>query len=115
MFNLERHIERHHPDIFKTVLEEEQPNNKEDIQDSSTSKQQMLSQYFHSEKVNVSMTKEKFKRHVIQLVVDNGVALTLFSSPAFAGLHGEMAEKLGVSLSSIRNIILCEAEKQKKN
>ncbi|CAK8690142.1 unnamed protein product [Clavelina lepadiformis] len=92
MFNLKRHIERHHPDIFKTVLEE-------DIQDSSTSKQQMLSQYIHSEKINLSMTKEKFKRHLIQLVVDNGVALTLFSSPAFVGLHGEMAEKLGVSLS----------------
>ncbi|CAK8687692.1 unnamed protein product [Clavelina lepadiformis] len=49
VFNLKRHIQRHHPDIFKTVLEEEQPKNKEDIQDSSTSKQQMLSQYFHSE------------------------------------------------------------------
>ncbi|CAK8696386.1 unnamed protein product [Clavelina lepadiformis] len=42
MFNLKRHIERHHPDIFKTVLEEKQPKNKEDIQDNSTSKQQML-------------------------------------------------------------------------
>ena len=62
------------------------------------------------------MTKEKFKRHLIQLVVDNGVALNLLSSPAFVGLNGEMAEKLGVSLQShsIRNMILYEAEKQKK-
>ena len=28
-------------------------------------------------------------------------------------MHGELAEKLGVSLSSIRNLILCEAEEQK--
>ena len=62
------------------------------------------------------MTKEKFKRHLIQMFVDNGVALNLLSSPAFVGLNGEMAEKLGVSLRShsIRNMILYEAEKQKK-
>ena len=73
----------------------------------------MLSKYFQSEKISVSMTKDKFKHHLIQLVVKNGVPLKLFSSPGFIGLHGEMAEKLGVSLSSIRNLILCEAEEQK--
>jgi len=41
------------------------------------------------------------------------VPLKLFSSPGFIGLHGKMAEKLGVSLSSIRNLILCEDEEQK--
>ena len=61
----------------------------------------------------MSITKEKFKHHLIQLVVENGVPLKLFSSPGFVGLHGEMGEKLGVSLSSIRNLILCEAEEQK--
>ena len=59
------------------------------------------------------MTKEKFKHHLIQLVVENGVPLKLFSLPGFIGLHGEMAKKLGVSLSSIRNLILCEAEERK--
>ena len=47
------------------------------------------------------------------MLVENGVPLKLFSSPDFVGLHGEMAEKLGVSLSSIRNLILYEAEEQK--
>ena len=51
------------------------------------------------------MTKKNFKHHLIQLVVENGVPLKLFSSPAFIGLHGEMA--------SMRNLILCEAEEQK--
>ena len=37
----------------------------------------------------------------------------LFSSHAYVGLHREMAEKLGVSLSSIRNLILCKADEQK--
>ena len=59
------------------------------------------------------MTKEKFKHRLIQLVVENGLPLKLFSSPAFIGLHGEMAEKLGVSLSILRNLILSEVEEQK--
>jgi len=102
LFNLKRHIEGHHPDIFKSIVEEEQAI----VQKGSTSKQQTLSKYFQSETITVLMTKEKFKHHLIQLVVENGVPLKLFSSPGFIGLHGEMAEKLGVSLSSIRNLIL---------
>ena len=113
LFNLKRHIERHHPDIFKSIVEEEQAKKQAVVQKGSTSKQQTLSKYFQSEKITVSMTKENFKHHLIQLVVKNGVPLKLFSSPGFIGLHGEMAEKLGVSLSSIRNLILCEAEEQK--
>ena len=74
------------------------------LEKGSTSKQQKFSKYFHSEKINVSMIKEKFKHHLIQLVVENGMSLKLFPSPAFIGLYGEMAEKLGVSLSSIKNL-----------
>jgi len=113
LFNLKGHIERHHPDIFKCNVEEEQAKKQAVVQKGSTSKQQTLSKYFQSEKITVSMTKEKFKHHLIQLVVENGVPLKLFSSRGFIGLHGEMAEKLGVSLPSIRNLILCEAEEQK--
>ena len=113
LFNLKHHIERHHPDIFKCNVEEEQAKKQAVVQKGSTSKQQTLSKYFQSETITVLMTKEKFKHHLIQLVVENGVPLKLFSSPGFIGLHGEMAEKLGVSLSNIRNLILCEAEEQK--
>jgi len=62
------------------------------------------------------MTKERFKWHLIQLVADNSEAVKLIlSSPAFLDLNGEMTNKLGVSLQShsIRNVILCEAMKQK--
>ena len=96
-FNLKRHIERHHFEIFKSVVEEEQAKKQAVAQKGSTSKQQTLSKYFQSEKITVSMTKEKFKQHLFQLAVENGVPPKLFSSPAFIGLHGEMAEKLGVS------------------
>lgn len=43
------------------------------------------------------------------------MALQLFSSPAFVGLNGELANKLGVSLDrhDIRNMIIREAENQK--
>jgi hypothetical protein len=59
------------------------------------------------------MTTKKFKKHLTELV-RNGVALTLFSQPAFLGLNGEMAEKLGVSLErqSIRKLILEEAKNE---
>jgi len=113
LFNLKRHIKWHHPDIFKSTVEEEQAKKQAVVQKGSTSKQQTLSKYFQNEKITMSMTKEKFKHHPIQLVEENGVPLKLFSSPGFISLHGEMAEKLGVSLSSIRNLLLCEAEEQK--
>ena len=44
------------------------------------------------------MTKEKFKRHLIQLAVDNGVSIRVLYLPAFFGLNREMADKLGISL-----------------
>ena len=117
-FNLKHHLERYHKNIFKSIVEEEQMQINSSNHNSSrpASQQQCLTKFFQSEKISVSMTKEKFKRHVIQLVVNNGVALNLLSSPAFVGLKGEMAQKLGVSLRShsIRNMILYEAEKQKK-
>ena len=106
LFNLKRHIERHHPDIFKSIVEEEQAKKQAVVRKDSTSKQQTLSKYFQSEKITVSMTKKKFKHHLIQLVAENGVPLKLFSSPlhlssCFIGLHGEMAKKLGVPLQAL--------------
>ena len=117
-FNLKHHLERYHKDIFNSIVEEEQMQINSSNHNSSrpASQQKSLTKFFQSEEISVSMTKKKFKRHLIQLVVDNGVALNLLSSPAFVGLNGEMAEKLRVSLQShsIRNMILYEAEKQKK-
>ena len=61
------------------------------------------------------MTKVNNKRGLIQIVVHNGVALKLFSSSAFVGLNGELANKLGVSLErhNIRNMVIEEVKKQK--
>jgi len=44
----------------------------------------------------MSLTKQNFQKHLIQLVEDNGIALTVLSSPAFTYLLKEMADKLGV-------------------
>jgi len=52
LFNLKRHIERHHPDIFKSIVEEEQAKKQAVAQKGSTSKQQTLSKYFQSENGN---------------------------------------------------------------
>ena len=62
------------------------------------------------------MTANVFKKHVIDLVVQNGLPLQLFSQPAFQGISGEMARKLEVSLErqSIRKLIIEEANCKKE-
>ena len=63
-FNLKRHIERHHPNVSKSIVEE-QAKKQANVQKSSKSKQQIFLKYLLSEKITVSMTKEKFKHHFI--------------------------------------------------
>ena len=64
------------------------------------------------------MTKEQFKKQipVIKLVLGDGVALQLFSSPGFLGLMGELATKLGVSFERhcVRDIVINETDNQKQ-
>ena len=62
------------------------------------------------------MTKEQFKRQIIKLVVDDGVALELFSSPALLELTGELAAKLGVLLERhcVRDMVINDADNQKQ-
>ena len=61
------------------------------------------------------MTKEQFKRQIIKLVVDDGVALQLFSSSAFLGLMKELVTKLEASLEMhcVRDMVINEADNQK--
>ena len=53
------------------------------------------------------MNKNKFIWGIIQLIM-SGVALRFFESPGFQTLYGEMARKLGVSISreSIRRHVV---------
>ena len=44
------------------------------------------------------MTKNKFKQHIIEMVVENRIPLTFFSSKGFLGLNGELSGKLKLSL-----------------
>ncbi|XP_073501872.1 uncharacterized protein [Phyllobates terribilis] len=86
---------------------------KEEERASQTS----LTRYFVSDKVTVTMTANMFKRQFIQLVVKDGVPLSLFARPAFTALNGEIARKLGVSLEreSIRKLVIEEVLKQKED
>ena len=115
--NLKRHLQRHHINIFGIVTKNDklQKTLVIDKSNSSTSGHTSILQYFSCEKVTISMNKEKLKRGIIQMVVNNGVALKLFSSPAFIGLNGELANKLGVSLErhDIRDMVVEEAKKEK--
>ena len=61
------------------------------------------------------MTKDKFKHHIIEMFVENGIPLTFFSSKGFLRLNGELAGKLGLSLegSKIRKVVKTAAIDQK--
>ena len=109
IFNLKRHIEKYHSDVFKYFVKEEQAI----VQKGNTSKQHTLSNTYREKNYRVN-DKRNIQTLLFQLVVENGVPLKLFSSPCFIVSYGKMAEKLGVLLSSTRNLILCKAEEQIK-
>lgn len=82
----------------------------------SSARQTQLSTFFMTDEITVTMTPGKFKNLIIQMVVQNSVAVTFFSQPAFLGLNGEMARKLGVSLDRecIRKLVIEEARTRKE-
>ena len=120
--NLMRHLQRFHSELFKVVKDKDCIQSNEPV--TSTSSQarekrtsQIVARYFVSDKVTVTMTVETFKKQIIELVVKDGLPISLFSKPAFMGLNGEMARKLSVSLEreSIRKLMIEEAIKQKED
>jgi len=94
-FNLKRHLERNHPAVYKEVDDQDRENKcagyaNQSTKDSKTPRE-TIEKFFPNEKVTVSMTKDKFKQHIIDMVVENGIPLTFFSSKGFQGLSGELA------------------------
>lgn len=81
----------------------------------ASSHQGKVTKYFLNTNITVSMTPQKFKSCIVEMVVKNSVPLTFFSCPPFVSLNGEMAQELGVSLTrdSIQNLVIEEAEKHK--
>ncbi|CAJ0957964.1 unnamed protein product [Ranitomeya imitator] len=122
--NLRRHLQCCHPEVFKAVIEKDHSSTKKpetstscQAKEEERASQISVTRYFVSDKVTVTMTADVFKRQLIELVVKNSVALSLFARPAFTALHGEMAHKLGVSLEreSIRKLVIEEALNQKED
>ncbi|KAM9308920.1 LOW QUALITY PROTEIN: uncharacterized protein PAF06_013141 [Gastrophryne carolinensis] len=119
--NLKRHLQRLHPKVLEAVNEKDINENiastsvTKNVQ-KSTGEQSQIRKFFISDKVTISMTPEKFKHHIIEMVVKNSVPLSFFSQTAFLGLNGEMAKKLGVSLEreSISKLIIEEAQCKKE-
>ncbi|KAM9301722.1 LOW QUALITY PROTEIN: uncharacterized protein PAF06_014937 [Gastrophryne carolinensis] len=97
--NLKRHLQRFHPKVLEAVNEKDSNENiastsvTKNVQ-KSTGEQSQIRKFFISDKVTISMTPEKFKHHIIEMVVKNSVPLSFFSQTAFLGLNGEMAKKL---------------------
>ncbi|XP_073521308.1 protein MIS12 homolog isoform X1 [Phyllobates terribilis] len=122
--NLKRHLQRFHPEVFHAVTEKDnrrtkkpEPSTSRQAKEEERASQTSVRRYFVSDKVTVTMTADVFKRQLIELVVKDGVPLSLFARPAFTALNGEMARKLGVSLEreSIRKLVIEEALNQKED
>ncbi len=56
--------------------------------------QKKVTQFFTSEKVVVSHTKESFKAALVEIAVNNAISLRFFSTDGFLHLNGELAKKL---------------------
>ena len=82
-FNLKRHLEQNHPEIYKEVDGQDRENNtlrsKNQSLQNSSNPVETIAKFFQNKKVTVSMTKDKFKQHIIEMVVENGIPLTFFS------------------------------------
>ena len=77
--------------------------------------QSTITSHFNYRSATVTINKETFIRGILQMVM-SGVPLRFFESQGFLILSGEMARKLGVSLSrdSIRRYITDAASRVKK-
>ena len=86
-FKLRRHLERNHSQVYKEVDDQDrQINNarsKNQFEKNSRNSREMIVKFFSNEKVNISMTKDKFKQHVIKMVVENWNPLTFFRQKDF--------------------------------
>lgn len=66
-------------------------------------------------KIVISMTKEKFENSIVDMVVDSQIPVSFFSSPAFLELSGETASKLDVPLHrDAINMLISSTTRQKK-
>ena len=111
--NLKRHLKRFHPKVYDKVVETDSNNNlkKEQVKSAAISK---INKFVISDKVTISMTPEKFKSQMIQMVVNNSIPLSFFSKPAFVGMNGEIASKFGISLdrNNVRRLLIDESKKE---
>ena len=119
-FNLKRHLERNHPEVYKGVDDQDRQYNsagsKNQDEKNGRDSREAMAKFFSNEKFTISMTKDKFKQHILKIVVENGIPLTCFSLKGFLGLNGELAGKLGLSLGrhEIRKRAITAAIDRKK-
>lgn len=121
--NLKRHLQRFHPAVLEAVLKKDKSTNITSSASTSAKRaisggeQTQITKFIKTDKLTVTMTSEKFKKHIIEMVVNNSTPVSFFSQPAFLGLAGEMAKKLGISLDreSIRKLVITAGKNEKED
>ena len=76
-----------------------------------------MSNYFASNKISITMTKEELIDGIEWMVAKDGTPLRFFKQEGSRRLLGEMAEKVGVSLdrNRVRDCVNVAAEKLKQS
>ena len=52
---------------------------KNQYEKNSRNSRETIAKFYPNEKVTISMTKDKFDQHIIEMIVENGIPLTFFS------------------------------------
>jgi hypothetical protein len=121
MGNLKKHLQRQHPEEYEVVQSQEKSRT---ASGSHSQKQQVQGQkkvdsFFAPaapEKVLVRHNMESFKAALVEIAVENGFSLRVFSMKGFKRLVGDLAEKLHVSLdrNQIRSYVIPAAKAEKE-
>lgn len=128
-YNRKRHILRRHPEERKELERADKeraakekgkkqlgrPVSSSAAGSTSGGGQKTISSFYLSNKVTVTMTKETYIDCIVRQVVKEGAALRFFSSDSYKLGHGELAQKVGVSLErdAVTGYVLSAAEKLK--
>ena len=103
-YNLKRHLLRQHNAIYAEMLKEEEEAERKRQRLVAQPQQKKITAHFDTaaattSRITIQMSKKELQSHIVNMICKNGVALDSIARDGIFGIIGEMAKKLGVSLS----------------
>ena len=130
--NMKRHIKKSHGILHHKIVQEQEKKkaaqkrninvsevtlsrNGDSLSFGGQKKQKILDNFFN--KVNITISKEDFKKALNMLVLQNGASFNIFSGAGIEILTRDLAKKFGIKISreNMRQEIQTLAEKKRSN